>query len=113
MKLRNTWSTYIHSVLTMESLKKTIKVVEFALSLECQKQLFYQRFDSTNNILIELIEFCKRTYTTEKIFQYKGDGTHPNKKTNWSGERHQPAMPETKTIVSNQSVKYLEEALNK
>ena len=59
---------------------KTIKVAEFAMSLECQKHIFYQGFDSTTNIFIELIEFCKQPDSTEEIFHYKGDGTHRNKK---------------------------------
>ena len=89
--------------------KKNINVVEFALSLECQKQIFYQRFESTTNIPISFIEFCKSPDTAEEIFHDMGDGTQPNKKPNWSGERHQPAMSEKKKVVPNQSVKYLEE----
>ena len=60
----------------------TTEVVDFPLSLEYQRHIFHQKFDSTTKIQIDLIEFCKLPDTAEENIQNMVDGTHPNKKPN-------------------------------
>ena len=66
-----------------------LKLVEFSLPKEWQKELIIQGFDSSTKGLAELVEFCERLETAEEIFQTQGEGNHQNKKTKQSGECHQ------------------------
>ena len=58
--------------------QKTIGIVEFEITQECQKQLLVKVFDFVSNILSNLVEFCDQLKKPKEIFKYKNYGTHLN-----------------------------------
>ena len=60
---------------------KILKLVEFSVPKEWQKELIIQGFDSSTQGLTELVELYERLKTAEEIFQTQGEGNHQNKNT--------------------------------
>ena len=89
-----------------------LNMVEFSLLKKWQKELIIQGFDSANQCLMDIFEFCERLETAEKIFQMQGEGNHQTKKTKQSGERHQSAKL-AQNKGSNRSANQLEKDANK
>ena len=56
-----------------------IKLVDFSLPKEWQKELIIQGFNSVTQGLTGIVKFCERLETAEKIFQTQGEGNHQNK----------------------------------
>ena len=80
-----------------------LKLVEFSLPKEWQKELIIQGFDCSTQDPTDLVEFCERLETAEEIFQTQGEGNHQNQKIKQSGERHQ-SVKSAQSKGSNQSV---------
>ena len=58
---------------------KILKLVEFSIPKEWQKELIFKGFDSATQGLTKLVDFCDRLKTAEEKFQTQGEGNHPKK----------------------------------
>ena len=58
-----------------------LELVEFDIQCKWKKHLIVQGFESGDNILNGLVNFCKNIETAKEIFNDRGDGSHPHKKT--------------------------------
>ena len=59
---------------------KILKLVQFSIPKEWQKELIIQGFDSATQGLTDIVEFYKRLETAEDILNMQGEGDHKNKK---------------------------------
>ena len=84
----------------------------FSLPKEWNKELIIQEFDTANQGLTELIEFCESLETSNEIIPTQVKWNHQNKKTKQYGERHQYSKSE-QSKGSYQAAKPLEEDANK
>ena len=56
--------------------EKILKLVELSVNREWQKEIIIKDFDSVNQGLTELVEFCERLETAERNFQTQGEVQH-------------------------------------